>query len=76
MSYKSFDCEGQPLPVANLTRGQWDQIVNALTYFIRVQSEELEKHNVGDKEWQEIRDYEGTLNDILFYVLSINTKER
>jgi len=76
MSYNSFDYKGEPVPVSNLTRAQWDQIVNALTFFIRTQGDELEKHNVGDKEWQELRDYEGTLNDILFYVLSINTEER
>lgn len=57
-----------------LTDKQWEQVVNALTFFIDVQTEELRKQNVGDREWQELKDYEGTLNDILFYVLHRDNK--
>jgi hypothetical protein len=56
-------------PISNLSAEQWEQIVNALMFFIRVQTEELQRHNVGDREWQEIEDYKRTLNDIQFYVL-------
>lgn len=62
-------------PISNLSRDQWDQIVNALTFFIRVQTDELKKHNVGDREWQELCNYESTLRDIRFYVLpELNSK--
>ena len=58
--------------IGNLSRKQWEQIVNALTYFVRHQTEELKQHNVGDREWQQVEDYQRTLNDILFHILPQN----
>mgnify|MGYP003331449082 CR=1 FL=1 len=57
------------VPISNLSVEQWDQIINALTFFIRVQTEELQRHNAGDREWQQVVDYENTLKDIRFFVL-------
>lgn len=58
------------VPISNLSRYQWDQIINALLYYIRHQTEELKEHNAGETEWQRlVVDYENTLKDIRFHVL-------
>ena len=54
---------------SNLTRNQWEQVVTALEYYINHRTQDLQSRNVGDKEWQEVADFEGTLRDIEFYIL-------
>lgn len=48
---------------------QWQKIVNAMTFFIRAQTEVLQSNNASEEEWQELHDYEIILNDILLFVL-------
>lgn len=63
-----------PIPSSNLTRDQWDMIVNSLVFFIREQNQRLSKDNASEREWQELSDYEAVLNDIRFYVLPPDDK--
>lgn len=64
------------VPISNLSRKQWQLIINSLLYYIRHQSEDLVAHNAGEREWTELHEYENTLTDIRFYVLPpLNTSE-
>ncbi len=60
--------------IASFNRSDWQKILNSMTFFIRCQQEELSNHNVGDREWNELNEYEAIANDILLYVLGGNTK--
>ena len=62
------------VPISNLSRHQWQLIINALLYYIRHQTDELKAHNVGDREWNELLEYENTLTDIRFFVLACDNK--
>jgi len=48
---------------------QWEQVTSALRFYIAVKTEELKTFNAGDKEWQQLVDYENTLSDIEYFIL-------
>ena len=62
------------VPISNLSRAQWQLIINSLLYYIRHQTKELKEHNAGDREWQELCDYESTLTDIRFFIITSDNK--
>ena len=53
----------------SITPEQWDHVTSALRFYISVKTAELQTFNAGDKEWQELVDYENTLSDIEYYIL-------
>ena len=52
-----------------ITSEQWDQVTDALRFYISVKTAELQTFNAGDREWQELVDYENTLSDIEYFIL-------
>ena len=54
----------------------WEMIIDALLYFVQEQTAEMEKRNLGDKEWQWLSDYETLVNDIQLYVVSQASKTK
>lgn len=60
--------------IATFDKEDWQKILDAMNYFIRCQQEELSKRNVGDKEWQELMEYEAIAMDILLYVIGNDSK--
>ena len=66
--------EYPPTVSSNLTRQQWQQIVNTTTYYIRDERIRLTNNNFGDREWDALSEYESTLNDILLYVIPHHNK--
>ena len=60
--------------IATFDKEDWQKILDAMNYFIRCQQEELSKRNVGDKEWQELMEYEAIATDILLYVIGCDSK--
>ena len=60
--------------IATFDKEDWQKILDSMNFFIRCQQEELSKRNVGDKEWQELMEYEAIAMDILLYVLGGNSK--
>ena len=60
--------------IATFDKEDWQKILDAMNYFIRCQQEELSKRNVGDKEWQELMEYEAIAMDILLYVIGSDSK--
>tara|TARA_R110002050_G_scaffold297707_1_gene459586 strand:- start:443 stop:640 length:198 start_codon:yes stop_codon:yes gene_type:complete len=60
--------------IATFDKEDWQKILDAMNYFIRCQQEELSKRNVGDKEWQELMEYEAIATDILLYVIGNDSK--
>ena len=57
------------IPFSKLSSDQWEQVISALDFYISVKRGELEAFNAGDREWQELVDYENTLKDIQYYIL-------
>jgi len=58
--------------MSNLSGEQWEQVTSALRFYIEVKTGELQAFNAGDREWQELVDYENTLRDIEYYVIDKN----
>ena len=54
----------------------WEMIIDALLYFVQEQTTEMKKHNLGDKEWQWLSDYETLVNDIQLYVVAQANKTK
>ena len=48
---------------------QWEQVTSALRFYIAVKTEELKTFNAGDREWQQLVEYENTLSDIEYFIL-------
>ena len=56
-------------PFSKLSSDQWEQVISALRFYISVKTGELQAFNAGNREWQELVDYENTLRDIEYYIL-------
>ena len=51
----------------------WSRIVHALETYCITEEASLKKQNVGDREWQELCDYERLTNHIKTYIISNET---
>ena len=51
----------------------WSRIVHALETYCIVEEATLKKQNVGDREWQELSDYETLTHQIKTYIISNET---
>jgi len=47
-------------------------LLDALSYFIREQTQVLSEENARDEDWTRLKEYEGLYNDIVFYLLPQN----
>jgi len=56
-------------PFSKLSSDQWEQVISALRFYISVKTGELQAFNAGDREWQELVEYENTLSDIEYFIL-------
>ena len=54
---------------ANFSTENWERLVHALRFYIEHEQVKLAKDNYGDREWEELRRYEGLIHDIEFYVI-------
>ena len=51
----------------------WSRIVHALETYCITEEASLKKQHVGDREWQELCDYERLTNHIKTYIISNET---
>ena len=58
---------------ANFSVENWERMIHALRFYIEHEQVRLAKDNFGDKEWEELRCYEGLLHDIEYYVIGRQT---
>lgn len=47
----------------------WRRIKNALMTYVIIQEDKLKSQNVGDREWDELEEYNTLIRDIDIYVL-------
>ena len=61
--------------LSNLAPVQWEHIVFCMDRYIQSQTKILIDTNAGQREWQELSDIQGTLKDILYFILPDNKYE-
>jgi len=55
--------------IASFNKSDWQKITTALKTYVIQKEEYLKTRNVGDREWNEVDEYNVLINDIELYVL-------